>query len=63
MIKKRLKKAVVSTMDEFGFPINNLDKIRSRRHYNCYRANYPSMYGPSNMRLLRVRYIETIMKT
>lgn len=47
--KKRLKKAVVSTMDEFGFPINNLDKIRSRRHYNCYRANYPSMYEQSNL--------------
>lgn len=47
--KKQLKRAVVSTMDEFGFPITNLDKTRSRRHYNCYRANYPSMYEQSNI--------------
>lgn len=42
--KKQLKKAIVLTMEEFGFPINNLDTTRSRRNYNCYRANYPSMY-------------------
>jgi len=42
--KKQLKKSIVSTMEEFAFPINNLDMTRSRRNYNCYRANYPSMY-------------------
>lgn len=42
--KRQLKKAVVATMAEFGFPITNLDMTRSRRHYNCYRAAYPSMY-------------------
>lgn len=42
--KKQLKKAIVSTMEEFDFPINNLENTRSRRNYNCYRANYPSMY-------------------
>lgn len=47
--KRQLKKAVVSTMNEFDFPINNLDKTRSRRHYNCYRASYPSMYEQSNL--------------
>lgn len=47
--KVKLKQTIVSTMDEFGFPINNLDKTRSRRHYNCYRANYPSMYEQSNI--------------
>lgn len=47
--KKQLKKAVVSTMDEFGFPITNLDKTRSRRNYNCYRACYPSIYEQSNI--------------
>ena len=45
--KKQLKKAIVSTMEEFGFPINNLENTRSRRNYNCYRANYPSMYEQS----------------
>lgn len=47
--KKQLKKAIVLTMDEFGFPINNLDTTRSRRDYNCYRANYPSMYKQSDI--------------
>ncbi len=47
--KRQLKKAVVTTMEEFGFPITNLDMTRSRRHYNCYRATYPSMYEQSNI--------------
>lgn len=47
--KRQLKKAIVTTMEEFNFPINNLDKTRSRRHYNCYRANYPSMYEKSSV--------------
>lgn len=42
--KKQLKKNIVSTMEEFGFPINNLEATRSRRNYNCYRASYPSVY-------------------
>jgi hypothetical protein len=36
-------------MDELGFPIINLDMTRSRRHYNCYRASYSSMYEQSNI--------------
>lgn len=47
--KRQLKKAVVTTMEEYGFPITNLDMTRSRRHYNCYRATYPSMYEQSNI--------------
>lgn len=47
--KRQLKKAVVATMDEFGFPITNLDMTRSRRNYNCYRATYSSMYEQSNI--------------
>lgn len=47
--KRKLKKAVVSTMNEFDFKIVNLDMTRSRRDYNCYRAIYPSIYGQSNI--------------
>ena len=36
-------------MEEYEFPITNLELIRSRRSYNCYRANYPSMYEKSNV--------------
>lgn len=42
--KRQLKKNIVGTMEEFGFPINNLETTRSRRNYNCYRASYPSIY-------------------
>ena len=42
--KKQLKKNIVSTMEELGFPIKNLDTTRSRRNYNCYRAGYSSVY-------------------
>lgn len=45
--KKQLKKAVVETMTSLKLTINNLDKTRSRRNYNCYRANYPSIYQKS----------------
>ena len=31
--KKQLKKAIVSTMEEFDFPINNLENTRSWRNY------------------------------
>lgn len=47
--KKRLKNNIVSTMDELGFTINNLDETRSRRDYNCYRVSYPSNYNQSNI--------------
>ena len=36
-------------MEEYDFPITNLETTRSRRSYNCYRANYPSMYEQSNV--------------
>ena len=47
--KRKLKKAVVTTMEELGFSIANLDSTRSRRHYNCYRTVYPSMYEQSGV--------------
>ena len=47
--KKNLKNAIVNVMDTYGFSITNLDATRSRRNYNCYRADYPSMYEKSNV--------------
>ncbi|WP_455722015.1 nucleotidyl transferase AbiEii/AbiGii toxin family protein [Agathobacter sp.] len=47
--KRQLKKAVVATMDELNFPISNIEETRSRRHYNCYRAEYPSIYEQSGI--------------
>jgi len=45
--KRQLKKAVTETMGTLGFPITNLDQTRSRRSYNCYHAEYSSMYVPT----------------
>ena len=45
--KRRLKKAIVATMEELGFNITNLEATKSRRDYNCYRAEYPSIYEQS----------------
>ena len=42
--KRQLKKNIVSTIEGFGFTINNLEATRSRRNYNCYRAGYPLVY-------------------
>ena len=36
-------------MEELKFPIANLDDTRSRRHYNCYRAAYSSIYDQSGI--------------
>ena len=40
-----MKRAVVDTMEELNLPIINIDETRSRRQYNCYRAEYTSIYG------------------
>lgn len=58
--KKQLKKNIVSTMEEFGFTIHNLEATRSRRNYNCYRAGYPSVYeqnGILNLELVIETYV------
>lgn len=47
--KKQLKKAIVGSMKELGFPIINLEDTRSRRQYNCYRAEYTSIYGQTSI--------------
>lgn len=45
-------------METLGLFIHNLDQTRSRRNYNCYRANYPTIYAPSHA-LKPVLVIET----
>ena len=42
--KRKLKKAVVTVMEELHFPITNIDDTRSRRNYNCYKAAYSSIF-------------------
>ena len=42
--KRKLKKDVVTVMEELQFPITNIDDTRSRRNYNCYKAAYSSIF-------------------
>ena len=41
--KKKLKYGIVEITEEFGMKISNIDDIRSRRDYNCYRIEYDSV--------------------
>ena len=41
--KKKLKYGIVEIVEEFGMKISNIDDIRSRRDYNCYRIEYDSV--------------------
>ena len=41
--KKKLKTAIVDVTSELGLTISNLDGIRSRTAYNCYRIAYDSV--------------------
>lgn len=42
--KKKLKTNIVSIIDEFGFNLENEDNVRSRRDYNKYIIDYPTIF-------------------
>ena len=43
--RKRLKESIVSVIDGFGFTLTNPDQVRSRRSYNKYIVDYPTVFG------------------
>ncbi len=43
--RRRLKEDIVSIIDNFGFTVTNLEDTRSRRSYNKYVVDYPSVFG------------------
>lgn len=42
--RKKLKANIVFVIDEFGFTLANPDNVRSRRDYNKYVIDYPSVF-------------------
>ena len=42
--RKKLKEVIVSIVDEFGFTLTNPDSVRSRRDYNRYVVDYPTIF-------------------
>ncbi len=43
--RKKLKANIVSVIDEFGFVLSNTDKVHSRRDYNKYIIDYPTVFA------------------
>ena len=48
--RKKLKEVIVSIIDEFGFALTNPDKVRSRRDYNRYIVDYPTIFPTSYLK-------------
>lgn len=42
--RKTLKENIVSIVEEFGFTLTNPDDVRSRRDYNRYIVDYPTIF-------------------
>lgn len=48
--RKQLKEVIVSIVDEFGFTVTNPDEVRSRRDYNRYVVDYPTIFSTSYLK-------------
>lgn len=48
--RKKLKEVIMSIIDEFGFALTNPDKVRSRRDYNRYIVDYPTIFSTSYLK-------------
>lgn len=48
--RKKLKEVIVSIIDEFDFTLTNPDKVRSRRDYNRYIVDYPTIFPTSYLK-------------
>ncbi len=48
--RKRMKSAIVSTIEEFGFTLTNSENVRSRRDYNKYIISYPFEFSISSLK-------------
>ena len=57
--KKKIKQAIVSSADELGMNIENLNETRSRRDYNRYIISYNSVLPLSSVALKPAVLLET----
>ena len=48
--RKYLKSSIVSAIDKLGFTLTNPENVRSRRDYNRYIIDYPSVLGASYLK-------------
>lgn len=58
--KKQMKAMLIETCEVLGMHLMNLDEIRSRRDYNCYKIEYPIQHpsvGVKPLLLVETTYI------
>ena len=58
--KKLLKKAILEAITKIDLQLLNLEDIRSRRDYNCYKVEYPKKYNSDSIKpilLIETTYI------
>lgn len=48
--RKHLKENIVSVIDDFGFELTNPDSVRSRRDYNKYIVDFPSVFDYTSLK-------------
>lgn len=48
--RKKLKEVIMSIIDEFGFTLTNPENVRSRRDYNRYVVDYPTIFPTSYLK-------------
>ena len=48
--RKKLKESIVSIIDEFDFTLTNPEGVRSRRDYNRYIVDYPTIFPTSYLK-------------
>lgn len=48
--RKRIKAAIVSIIEEFGFTLTNPESVRSRRDYNKYIVAYPVEFSATSLK-------------
>ena len=48
--RKKLKENIVSIIDEFGFVLENIENVKSRRNYNKYIIDYPTVFPSSYLK-------------
>lgn len=48
--RKKLKENIVLIIDEFGFVLENIENVKSRRNYNKYIIDYPTVFPSSYLK-------------
>ena len=48
--RKKLKEAIVSIIDEFGFNLDNAENVKSRRTFNRYIIDYPTVFSANYLK-------------